>query len=142
MRIMLDTSALGRLSHPNSDVSGPLARSVARALLSGSTRVYIPEIADYELRRELIRSGKTRSLERLDALESKLDYLPLTTRVMRDAVLLWAEARSVGRVTAHEQALDGDVILAAQAREVGAEVWTTNERHLKPFVRTRDIGNL
>lgn len=78
---MLDTSALGLLSHPNSSVSGPLTRSIASALLDGSTRIYIPEIADYELRRELIRAGKTKSLARLDALESKLDYLPLTTRV-------------------------------------------------------------
>lgn len=142
MRIMLDTSALALLSHPNSELSGPLTRSIANALVDGFTRIYIPEIADYELRRELIRAGKTKSLARLDALESKLDYIPLTTRVMREAALLWAEARNRGRGTAHEKALDGDVILAAQAREVAAEVWTTNERHLKQFVKTRDISSI
>ncbi|MEX2261699.1 MAG: hypothetical protein WD696_07095 [Bryobacteraceae bacterium] len=43
----------------------------------------IPEIADYEVRRELLRAGKEKGLGRLDAL-------PITTPVMLKAAEFWA----------------------------------------------------
>ncbi len=67
-------------------------------------------------------------------LESTLVYLPLTTAVMRHAADLWAEARRRGRPTAGAQALDGDVILAAQTLAVGGRVATENVGHLSQFV--------
>ena len=42
----------------------------------------IPEIADYEVRRELLRAGKDRGLGRLDALKAMLGYAPITMPVM------------------------------------------------------------
>jgi hypothetical protein len=60
---------------------------------------------------------------------------------MRLAAQLWADARRMGRPTAADAALDGDVILAAQARALGEEaalpvtVVTTNVAHLSLFVR-------
>ena len=59
--------------------------------------VVIPEIADYELRRELIRASKKEGLERLDSLVDPLVYVPLTTQTMRRAAQLWARARNEGR---------------------------------------------
>ena len=59
-----------------------------------------PEIADYEVRRELLRAGKTRGIERLDALLETFEYLPLSTVVMRDAALLWADVRKRGQPAA------------------------------------------
>jgi hypothetical protein len=44
--------------------------------------VVIPEIADYEVRRELLRAGKDRGLGRLDALKAMLGYAPITMPVM------------------------------------------------------------
>jgi hypothetical protein len=55
--------------------------------------VIVPEIADYEVRRELLRAKKERGLARLDALASRLKYLPITTAAMRQAAVFWAEAR-------------------------------------------------
>src|SRR5438552_2198773 len=78
------------------------------------TRVAVPEIADYEVRRELIRAKKTRGLQRLDALKKEHVYLQLTTAIMLVAAELWAQARSKGKPTASEKGLDGDMILAAQ----------------------------
>ena len=98
--------------------------------------VLIPEIADYEVRRELLRANKARGLARLDALAGLLEYLPLTTAAMRQAAVFWAQARQQGRPTADDKALDGDVILAAQAMTLGAAdvvIATTNVGHLSRF---------
>jgi len=104
--------------------------------------VVIPEIVDYELRRELIRADKVEGLKRLDALVDALLYLPLTTPTMRRAAQLWAQARNEGRPTAPKEALDADVILAAQALSLTSAgepvaVATTNVGHLARFVDAR-----
>ena len=102
----------------------------------------IPEIADYEVRREFLRAQRTVGIHRLDQLKEALPYLPLTTAVMLLAAQLWAEARQRGRPTADPKELDCDVILAAQARGVGATVVTDNIGHLSLLVEAqswRDI---
>ena len=117
-------------------------------MLSKGARVLVPEIADYEVRRELLRADKTRGIERLDALEARIGYLPITTAVMLRAAEFWAAARKRGRPTATDAALDGDVILAAQAAlasagEDRAVIATTNIGHLALFAdarRRQDIG--
>ena len=78
-------------------------------------------------------------LRRLDALVAALDYLSLTTAMMRQATVLWADARRQGRPTADDKALDGDVILAAQVilattANDEAIVATENVGHLARFV--------
>jgi predicted nucleic acid-binding protein len=108
-----------------------------RLIDSGAT-VIIPEIADYEVRRELIRAKLDRSLQRLDFLKGQLRYLPLTTVAMLRAAELWAQARNRGRPTADRKELDGDVILAAQAEQAGGVVATDNVSHLSLFVEARN----
>ena len=68
---------------------------------SGSIAL-IPEIADYELRRELLRAGKTRGIKQLDQLKTVILYLPITTEVMLKAAELWATARQ-GDTQRHHQ---------------------------------------
>lgn len=140
--IVLDTGPLGLVTHPRREQRREAAGWLA-ALLRADADVRLPEIADYELRRELLRSSSTRGLERLDGLPSIIGYLPITTRTMRRAAGLWAETRNRGEPTAAPEALDGDAILAAQALEAteaeGAEVVvaTTNPGHLSRFVEAR-----
>jgi len=113
------------------------------AILATDTTVFVSEIADYEVRRELIRADRPVGLARLNALKTTLPYLPLTTSIMLRAAELWAEARRRGRPTADPQALDCDVILAAQALAMGATVVTDNVGHLALFVEAkswRDIA--
>lgn len=99
--------------------------------------MFVPEIADYEVRRELLRAGKVKGLSRLDVIKNSVGYLPLTTSIMLKAAELWAEARRRGMPTADPKALDCDVILAAQALEFGGVVATENVGHLSRFVDAR-----
>lgn len=97
----------------------------------------VPEIADYEVRRELLRANKSKGLRELDALIDLLEYLPLTTASMRQAALYWAQARQQGQPTAGDATIDCDVILAAQAATLDVSdvvIATTNVAHLSRFV--------
>ena len=84
-RIVLDTGPLGKISHPrpNREIADWLER-----LLREGAIIYIPEIADYEVRRELIRAGLQESVNRLDRLKSVLNYRPINTDVMLKAAEL------------------------------------------------------
>lgn len=97
----------------------------------------IPEIADYEVRRELLRANKTKGIARLDELARFLEYLPLTTTAMRQAAQFWGQARQQGQPTAGDNTIDGDMILAAQVMTLAipdAVIATTNVGHLSRFV--------
>jgi predicted nucleic acid-binding protein len=137
--VLLDTGPLGMVTNPQATVQTERCNRWMEGLLARGVRVLIPEIADYELRRELLRAEKVAGLRRLDALVEALDYLPITTAVIRQAAVFWAEARRQGRPTADDKALDGDVILAAQAVLAKTEddvaiVATENVGHLSRFV--------
>jgi len=132
--VMLDTGPLGMFAHPRADRE--IVEWVDNLVISGVS-VIIPEIADYELRRNLLLEGLMRSLARLDQLKGFLLYAPLTTEVMLKAAEFWAEARRQGQPTADPKELDGDVILAAQALQVGAVVATDNVGHLSLFVEAK-----
>jgi len=107
------------------------------AMLATETTVFVSEIADYEVRRELLRADRPAGLARLNVLKTTLPYLPFTTPIMLRAAELWAEARRSGRPTADPQALDCDVILAAQALAMGTTVVTDNVGHLALFVEVK-----
>ncbi|MCC5647713.1 nuclease [Nostoc sp. CHAB 5824] len=86
-----------------------------QTLVSSGSRVIIPEIADYEVRRELLRANQVKGIARLYELSQLLEYLPITTIAMRQAALFWAQARQQGQPTAGDKTIDGDIILVAQA---------------------------
>ena len=121
--IYLDTGPLGLACNPNPKAgreSGGL-QAWLEAALKGRTRVIVPAIADYELRRELTRHKSWGAIARLDLIETGrhpdfpgVIYLPMADAALKRATQLWAEARNQGYATANEQSLDGDVILAAQ----------------------------
>ncbi len=135
--VLLDAGPLGVLANPHPSARGIACRAWAAGLKAAGRRVLVPEITDYEIRRELMRMHKSRSVATLDGLAQQLEYLPLTTAAMRKAAELWALVRQQGRPTAADHALDADVILAAQALTLGAPsvvVATTNVGHLSRFV--------
>ena len=134
--VVLDAGPLGMITNPRSSPENERCKSWLTVLVQQGTEVVIPEIADYEVRRELLRANKVSGLARLDALARLLEYLPLTTAAMRQAAVFWAQARRQGQPTADDKALDGDVILAAQAVTLGVAdvvIATTNVGHLARF---------
>ena len=143
LRLLLDTTILSAACHPRDPDYRPVNAWLETLLESGNVEIYLPEISDYEVRRGLLhialrsRVSTTRSLRRLDELGALLEYLPLDTATMRQAAQLWAEARHDGLPTAPDHGLDGDVILAAQARGVGGVVVTDNISHLSRYVDAR-----
>ncbi len=141
--LILDSTPLSLLAHPDVKQPGVLEiRAWLEAHLQRGSTIYLPEIADYELRRELIRANKLRSLRRLDYLPQEVLYLPLDTPTVRRAAELWAKARNAGHLTASADALDADVLLAAQAESVGATIVTANVAHLAFFGQAERWQNL
>jgi predicted nucleic acid-binding protein len=100
----------------------------------------LSEVADYELRRELLRLGSHKSVARLDELTRELRYLPTATATWRTAARLWADLRRSGRVTG--DGLDGDLLIAAQALEEVAGVITFNEKHFENVVEARSWASV
>jgi predicted nucleic acid-binding protein len=128
VRLLLDTGVLGQVCHPrkHDDVRAWFRRAAAEHEL------LLSEFADYELRRELLRINSRQSLRRLDELTRELRYVPVTTATWRATARLWAEQRRAGRPTG--DGLDGDLLLAVQAREELAAVVTLNEKHFAGLV--------
>jgi predicted nucleic acid-binding protein len=141
--ILLDSGPLGMATNPKAKGVPLECQQWLRSLLQKGEKIIIPEIADYEVRRELIRAGLLQSLRRLDNLKQTLEYVPIQTENMLLAANLWAEVRQAGQPTADPKALDGDVILAAQARLLANDttdviIATTNVAHLSRFITALD----
>ncbi|MEA5619217.1 PIN domain-containing protein [Cronbergia sp. UHCC 0137] len=143
--IILDTGPLGLVTNPKiSPESIECATWLQNHINSGS-RVIIPEIADYEVRRELLRANKIKGIARLDDLAKFLEYLPITTNAMRKAAELWAKARQQGQPTAGDKTIDGDMILVSQAITLGVPdvvIATTNIGHLSRFIKAELWQNI
>jgi len=142
MIVLLDAGPLGMITNPKSSPENEACKNWLASLAYNGVEVVIPEIADYEVRRELLRAGKERGLGRLDALKSMLGYAPITTPVMLQAAEFWAAARNMGRQSANDASLDADMILAAQAGALARDgdetvIATTNVRHLALFSSAR-----
>lgn len=112
--VLLDSGPLGSATNPRGSPDNLATLAWLKALLGKRIGIVVPEIADYELRRELLRANKAEGIARLDALIAQTGYLPLTTEVMRTAAAFWARARQRGRPTSADAALDADMILASQ----------------------------
>ena len=142
MIILLDAGPLGMVTNPKGSPETESCKTWFQDLVYRGQEFVIPEIADYEVRRELIRADKQHGLARLESLRQLVGYAPITTTAMLKAAEFWAIARREGRPTAADASLDADVILAAQAFVLSEQieetvVATTNTRHLEMFTPTK-----
>lgn len=79
MIVVLDSGVLGRFCAPEVDAE---LETWMTGLLHRGRRVVVPEICDYEIRREMIRN-QSKTLALLDELERQVDYVPITTAAMQ-----------------------------------------------------------
>jgi predicted nucleic acid-binding protein len=134
--VVLDAGPIGLVTNPKLSPESTLCTRWLQTLITSNIRVIIPEIADYEVRRELLRANKVKGIARLDELANLVEYLPITTAAMRKAAMFWAQARQQGQPTAGDKTIDSDMILAAQAMTldvVDVVIATTNVGHLSRF---------
>ncbi len=66
MIVVLDATVLGVLTNPKRSPAVDACNRWLDGLLASGVRVRVPEIADYEVRREQLRRGATTAIRRLD----------------------------------------------------------------------------
>jgi predicted nucleic acid-binding protein len=142
MIIVLDTFPASSVAKRPGTVPTLLdqCRQWIEACETAGHRILVPAIAYYEALRELELRQAARQIARLQAfcLQPRR-FIPLTTQHLETAAQLWGQQRRAGQPTADPRALDGDVILAAQALSLGVAapgliVATTNSAHLSRMV--------
>ena len=132
--VLVDSTPLGQITHPKIK---PEVRNWLQNLNNQEIQLLIPEIVDYELRRQLLLNNRIKSIKRLDNLiKDRLIFINRET--ILKACELWAWIRQQGLPTADKENIDGDVILSAQAilqKEMYDEVIiiTENVKHLSRF---------
>ena len=147
--IILDSGPLGLLFQKAGIAIAEACRAWAKERMAGGSRIIVPEIVHYEIRRELLRLSKTRAMTSIEKyVRAEPDrFRIVTSRDLELAAELWAESRRRGMPTADDRALDIDVILAAQVRDLGIPmsdlvVATSNSKHLSQFVPSEHWSNL
>lgn len=136
--VLLDTSPLGLITHPKASRQSNQCNEWMRSQLMKGTRVLVPGISDYELRREMLLIGSSKGIVKLNALRNGIGFAPITNAVMDQAAIFWAQARKMGKPTASDAALDGDMILSGHAAVISSQghqviIATTNVKHLDLF---------
>jgi hypothetical protein len=88
--VVLNSGPLGLLTYTQANPLTTERNRWLRPIAESGVSVVVPEIVDYELRRELIRSGQSKGLLRLDSILTLpgVVYLPLTTSIMMRAARL------------------------------------------------------
>lgn len=147
--ILLDAGPLGLACRPPEERPAAECRGWLAGMAGSGAEVAVPIIADYEVRRELLRLGAAGQIRALDALGDRYGVLAVTPEAWGRAAGFWALLRRAGRPTADPHALDADALLAGIAATVGGPgdevvVATTNAGHLGRFpgVDARDWRSL
>jgi hypothetical protein len=147
MLIALDTGPLGDLINPNNTADAVAIRTWMASHLAKGVGFLLPELADYEVRRNEILetlicpfgpSQSAAAIHLLDQLQATIGYLPFNTDAILMAANLWADHRKGTRKgdPARSHRLDGDVLLTAQCivRSKGKEQIIIATMNLRDFL--------
>lgn len=86
--VILNSGPLGLLTNPLASAANYACGQWLQGLIDHGVLVIVPEIIDYEIRRELLRLNRHRGIDRLNEFNASVTYLPITTSVMRQAAIL------------------------------------------------------
>ncbi len=145
--VLLDSGPLGLVTGPHKLAGANACRAWLETLLAAGVTMRVPDITDYEVRRELLRARRMTGVQQLDALRARIGHLAVTTETLFLASEFWAQLRQQGKPTAANTALDADVILAAQAALLigvghAVVIATTNVGHLSRMVPAEEWQNI
>jgi len=96
--VLLDPGPLGMATNPRASAETNECNEWLLSLLLKGYEVRVPEIADYEVWREVLRADKLQGIARLDDLKWVIGYVLITTS---KAAQFWVEARKRGRQWIH-----------------------------------------
>jgi toxin FitB len=110
--IILDSAPLGFFCNPkNRDNYKKLSNFVKSLNFS----IGVPEIIDYELRRNLELENLQKSISLLSQFQQRRQLISLESEDLIRAAELWAWCRKQGSTTTENKGIDIDVILVSQA---------------------------
>ena len=68
--VLLDAGPLGTVTHPRANKNKDITEWLQQLLRAG-VAMRVPEISDYEIRRELVRTAKSKGIQRLDDTDAR-----------------------------------------------------------------------
>lgn len=136
--IVLDSEVLGLASSSPRRPEVARCKAWMRNLEHAGALIFIPAIADDEVRRGLLFARASAGLGRLDYLVAGPAFVPVSMAALKLAAELWAQLQWAGLPTAGPLALDADCIIAAQALQLCGPgdtltIATRNTRHFTRF---------
>lgn len=141
MIVLLDSGPLGMITNPRGNAEAKACQVWSKTMTTAGHLLLVPEIIDYEHRRELLLNNSLAAIARVDTFKENGVYLPVSEDGYLRAAQLFASARQQGLPTAGKEALDVDVILAAQAITFDREDW---QRAMEEaiVIATSNLGHL
>ena len=141
LTVFLDAGPLGMITNPKKSPATTVIVQWAFDLEAAGHWLIVPAMADYEVRRELVRAEKAEGTACLNAFNSAVPgrFLSVTDEALLIGADLWARARNTGTTTADPKELNADVLIAGQALATGLPpsefiIATLNVGHLALFV--------
>lgn len=133
--VLLDQKPLSLATYPNASDRAEIETWIAN-LINAGVDVKVASVSEYELRRELIRSGKLESVKRLDEFIEAFGYVECSRSIWQSAAQTWADARNSYAKGSKDEKLDADKILCGHALEHCDKciVATENLKHFTPHV--------
>ncbi|WP_435008802.1 type II toxin-antitoxin system VapC family toxin [Tundrisphaera lichenicola] len=136
--VILDTGVVGLLCCQPKTKDFAECYDWMYGMVALGTSVMVPDVVDYEIRRELIRLSAMAKLRRLGILKASINPAEVTPAAWAKAADFWAIVRRKGIPTAGAEALDCDSLLAGFAATIGKRrdkvtIATTNAKHLNRF---------
>jgi hypothetical protein len=121
LTVFLDAGPLGLITNPKRTPDTIATARWVFDMEAAGHRCLVPAIADYEVRRELVRAGKALGIGRLNVFNaaSPNRFVSVTDTALLLGADLWARARNAGTAPADPKELDGDVLIVAQALDTG-----------------------